>query len=917
MKSNKILIAVLIGGLFAAVFNHELSAEQLTRERLDRHEQRITLPLTGKRPQFDINPILLKSGGTADILISETASPAAFDQRFASITRLSADRMVFVWQDNRFGSYKIFGRMYDSSGNVLTSNQLLVGRSDGFDLIEPQAAADGTGGFYLVWRDITGGRIYAARYDVSLTQTLAPYVINSVPEQNYAGPFDIASFGETRLAVAWEDYGVGNNIMLRIFNASGTPLTDPLQINTDATSAAHWVPSVAFDETGRMGVVWEDYRFDNGDIFFQLVNGDGSFSGPNLGVIEGTFDDSAQFMPEVAYSDRDGFAISWLDRRDGIQNVYRQRFVPESGLVGGNMMVSSGDSSITAWDISMTVDDSDNLRLVWTSCSEIDTVKIQKFTNDFLPDGSASAVNRFDSGARWQTALGAIVSGKMLCGWTDFRAGNGDIYMQLLSAAGTPLFAEDHIVNDDAAGAASVEPDMAILGDGRVAVVFTDSRSDAGDIYLQLVSAAGSPIGGNEKVNDDATVALQNEPAMDISSVKGMIVWNDGRAVAGVTGQRIFGRFITAGGVFDGDDFLVSDSMNVDIKRCPMVGVAEDGNAFAAWVDYRNGTGDIFGRHFNPDGSPSGSIFQISSPGVDIDNDDVSVNVDIAGNFTVSWLSLGAAGGPTVVASRYSIGGAFLNRFTYPGDVGNVEIKDIAAAVNTAGDLYLVWEGLGTERRLYMTVLSGGGTILVPGSIRFSAVSDSPFEPDVDIDGDGNIITAWLSNGSFERQLFYQIMDNSLVSDGAHILSATFTEFMKSPALAVLNSTAWFSWVDPRNNGLNIYANYVDYISTDIEDDGRGRLPIAFDLHQNYPNPFNPETRIAFNIPVRSRVNISVFNMLGQNVAVLADEVYDVGEHAVVWSGTDESGYKVSSGVYLYKMTVGDLVISKKMLLVK
>jgi len=97
----------------------------------------------------------------------------------------------------------------------------------------------------------------------------------------------------------------------------------------------------------------------------------------------------------------------------------------------------------------------------------------------------------------------------------------------------------------------------------------------------------------------------------------------------------------------------------------------------------------------------------------------------------------------------------------------------------------------------------------------------------------------------------------------------------------------------------------------------RGRLPVEFSLHQNYPNPFNPETRIVFNIPVRSRVNISVFNMLGQNVAVLADEVYDAGGHAVVWSGTDESGYKVSSGVYLYKMTVGDLVISKKMLLVK
>ena len=315
-------MVILLGGYLAIAGSQNLKAERITDERFERHERRIVLPIDRNTQPSEIESAIYTAGEASDILISETVTPATFDQGLASLARLSEDRMVFVWQDNRYGSNKIFGRMYDSSGNVLTSNQLLAGRSDGTDLIEPKAVSDGLGGFYLAWRDIADGRIYVARYNASFAETLAPFVINDVPAQNFAGPYDIASFGNSRMAVAWEDYGLANDIMLRIFTSSGSPMTGPIQINSDASGASHWVPSIDFDETGRLGVVWEDYRFDNGDVFFQLVNGDGTLSGSNLGIVEGAFDDSAQFMPEIEYSTRDGFAISWLDRRDGIQRVF-------------------------------------------------------------------------------------------------------------------------------------------------------------------------------------------------------------------------------------------------------------------------------------------------------------------------------------------------------------------------------------------------------------------------------------------------------------------------------------------------------------------------------------------------------------------------------------------------------------------
>ena len=917
MKTFKILIIALSGLIITISSFAAVRTGGITSERLERHKARITIPISGELPDLSNYAPVFKSGEAGDIAISETVSPAAFDQGFSSIARLSEDRLVMVWQDKRFGSYKIFAGMYDSSGNEISANHFLAGRDDGFNLIEPCAVADGAGGFYAAWRDEASGRIYAARYDASYSQIVAPFVVNDTPAQNYAGPFDIGNFGDSRLAVVWEDYGNGNNIKLRLFNSAGVALTDPVQINSDASSVSHWVPAVAFDETGRMGVVWEDYRFDNGDIYFQLVNVDGSLSGPNLGIVEAAFDDSAQFAPDIAYSVRDGFAVSWLDRRDGVQKVYLQRYVSGTGLVGSNLAVSAGDSTVTVWDIASEVDDSDNLHLAWSSSSEIDSIRIQNFTAGFVPGGAAGVVNRFNSGARWQTALNSIVSGKMLCGWTDFRDGHGDIYVQLLSAAGTPLFAEDKLVNDDDAGAESTEPDVAVLPDGDILTVFTDKRHDAGDIFMQLVGSEGARIGVNEKVNNDPAEALQNEPAVSMSSSGGMIVWNDSRAVLGVTGQRIFGRYVTYAGLFDGADFLISDSLNIDIKREPVTVMADNGAVMVAWVDYRNGTGDIYGRHYNPDGSASGDLFMISSPPGEIDNDDISIDVDNDGDFTVVWLSRGAAGGATVVVSKYANDGQFLNRFTYPSDVTNVEILDITAAVNAAGVVYLVWEGQDVITKLYMTIFADDGGIILPGTHMFSAVSDYAFMPDMDIDAAGHIITTWVEGGSIDRQLFYQVHNSNLSSTGKRWVTATTPEFMMSPSVSASGTTAWFGWVDPRSGGLNVYLAGNDYVAVDIEDEANVQLPEKFDLYQNYPNPFNPETKINFNVPSRVRVEILVYNTLGQVVATLADRMYEAGRHRLVWDGTDSDGYRVSSGIYLYKMTAGDMTIARKMLLLK
>ena len=85
-----------------------------------------------------------------------------------------------------------------------------------------------------------------------------------------------------------------------------------------------------------------------------------------------------------------------------------------------------------------------------------------------------------------------------------------------------------------------------------------------------------------------------------------------------------------------------------------------------------------------------------------------------------------------------------------------------------------------------------------------------------------------------------------------------------------------------------------------------------FSLSQNYPNPFNPTTKIGFSIPQKSNVTLKVFDVLGNEVRTLNDEVMESGYHQVEFDAKD-----LTSGIYFYKLQTGTLVEIKKMILLK
>jgi hypothetical protein len=94
-------------------------------------------------------------------------------------------------------------------------------------------------------------------------------------------------------------------------------------------------------------------------------------------------------------------------------------------------------------------------------------------------------------------------------------------------------------------------------------------------------------------------------------------------------------------------------------------------------------------------------------------------------------------------------------------------------------------------------------------------------------------------------------------------------------------------------------------------------MPTIYKLSQNYPNPFNPTTMIEYEIPQSGEVSLEVYNILGEKIATLVNEVKEAGFYTVQWNGKDANQARVASGVYFYRVHAGSFSSVKKMMLLK
>ena len=94
-------------------------------------------------------------------------------------------------------------------------------------------------------------------------------------------------------------------------------------------------------------------------------------------------------------------------------------------------------------------------------------------------------------------------------------------------------------------------------------------------------------------------------------------------------------------------------------------------------------------------------------------------------------------------------------------------------------------------------------------------------------------------------------------------------------------------------------------------------VPESFTLSQNYPNPFNPETTVRFDLPQPQEIELAIYNLAAQRMAMLVQGYREAGSYSVRWDGVTDAGLELASGVYFYRLTAGERVETRKLLLLR
>lgn len=119
-------------------------------------------------------------------------------------------------------------------------------------------------------------------------------------------------------------------------------------------------------------------------------------------------------------------------------------------------------------------------------------------------------------------------------------------------------------------------------------------------------------------------------------------------------------------------------------------------------------------------------------------------------------------------------------------------------------------------------------------------------------------------------------------------------------------------WMDNSSGIYQIWTVPITFEPNDVKDDNRQIF--AYHLFQNYPNPFNPSTRIRWQSPESSWQTLKVYDMLGNEIMTLVDEFREAGRHEIEFNSNN---YKLPSGIYYYKLSIGDYTETKKMIFLK
>jgi hypothetical protein len=451
-------------------------------------------------------------------------------------------------------------------------------------------------------------------------------------------------------------------------------------------------------------------------------------------------------------------------------------------------------------------------------------------------------------------------AGGAIIAWCDSRAGNFfyDIYVQRLNQDSQTLWTTDGVRITTSSSGALLYPLVYRDGYGGAVIIWGIGNQ----VFAQRVDALGNARWQSGGVQITGNCAF-NQYYCAASGFGGLIIaWADNR-----NGISLYGSYPIYSQRIDSSGALRWQTGGVPITTTPSgVGSLTDdgrGGDIISWTDMRTGFSTGQGKMYAQRIDSLGQV-QWPSNGVPVDTsvgykDERQTISDNAGGAVIVWWDnrLKTIGYNAIYAQRINAEGQTL----WPA--GGVQLSDS----NSSGIVAFVPDG------------ASGATVFYQTEMR--STHDDIFAQTVDSEG----IVHWPHNG-------IPVASGSTIAQFPAAVSNN-----TGGAIVVWEDAGWTS------NNPRIYAQMVNSRGglgngtvTGVAT-AKQTLPLMFKLLQNYPNPFNPVTTVGYDIAVSSHVVLKVYNILGQLVATLVNDVEQPGFKEARWNAA-----RYASGVYLYRL---------------
>lgn len=726
---------------------------------------------------------------------------------------------------------------------------------------DPQIQRDANGNFVVVWNSIgqqgagNGGDIFFQRFNADMTKAGSETLVNNVTAGNQEKPA-LAMNGSGTFAIAWASFTDFNSIYdikVKLYK-NNLPVGNEILVNT-FTEGTQTNPEIAMDPAGNFIVVWDSWFQDGSDrgVYAQRFDPNGNKVGNEFRANVVT--QFSQTRPAVKYLSNGNIVIIW-------ESWKQDEATPAGYGICARMLDSDANPIVSMGDLILN-----------------------SYVNDY----------------QWFGDIGVTENGFVVtwCSWRQ-DGSDGSIIYQRFDNFGTKIGGE--VLVNKTTNLYQWLPKVKNLGNGKLAFVWSSWRQD-GDregVYAIFFDENNRSYTFESQINQ-YTNSFQWEPDFVVTGQDEiLVVWSSwgqynkdyeiiGRKIKPEKSQGILNpsilnhsqgattaKFLVhsvdstalTGHTYEirFDSALTTDSvyatikdLNTSVVKVNRFPINKGVNTF-----YRTETFDGVAVEFKP-------VFKLE--------------LDITGSYFVN-------NSGTNLIFNYVIP-TIGTRLLAPIDVavvwGNTDTLangQYAAPLDTA----LGMNGQRTVKLPFKAINLMTGNKLLMIVKEPTATKNDRWDPREEI--------------AFLTPPPYQV-----VSTNSH---AQVNTLLPTGSLVMPRPGDTNYVLTKRPIKKDDIFTFVTNKSFIINSADENFAPEQFSLYQNYPNPFNPSTTIEFNLPKQGRVALKVFNILGEQVAMLKDEILDAGYHRVFF---DARG--LASGIYFYTLESGNLVSARKMVLMK